>query len=160
MKNLNFREIIPAKYCIPEGLLQEFRDLISIKLPNKSTGRPRVDSEPLIAGIFYLLKTGCQWDALPLCFGPAKTVYHRFCELVKVGAFQQIWKNVLMKYDREKGLILNDQSVDSMHKKSPLGGDQTGNSPVDRRKLGTKSRSCGGRKWYSNRLDTCKRQPS
>jgi putative transposase len=29
-------------------------------------------------GIFYLLKTGCQWRMLPLCFPPWKTVYYYF----------------------------------------------------------------------------------
>ncbi len=77
-------------------------------------------------------------DALPLCFGPSKTVYHRFRELVKAGAFQSIWKSILALYDRKTGLRLKEQSVDSSHKKSPLGGDKTGKSPVDRRKLGTK----------------------
>jgi len=138
MKSLNFREVIPAKYCIPNELLQEYRKIISTELPKKKTGRPRSDSDSLVAGIFYLLKTGCQWDALPLCFGPAKTVYHRFTELIEIGAFQKIWKTVLMRYDQAQGLMLGDQSVDSMHKKSPLGGEQTGISPVDRRKLGTK----------------------
>jgi len=138
MKNLNYKEIIPSKYCIPAGLLQEFLNFIATHFPPKSTGRPRVDSEKLIAGIFYLLKTGCQWEALPLCFGPAKTVYHRFQELVAARAFQVIWKSVLVQYDRVHGLCLHEQSIDTMHKKAPLGGDKTGISPVDRKKLGTK----------------------
>ena len=58
--------------------------------------------------------------------------------LFRAGAFQKIWKTVLMLYDRKIGLALNDQSIDSNHKKSPLGGDRTGKSLVDRRKLGTK----------------------
>jgi putative transposase len=135
---IDFREVIPAKYCISEDLLQEFRDFIKKYMPPKKTGRPRVDNDSLIAGIYYLLKTGCQWDALPLCFGSPKTVYHRFVELVAAGVFQKIWRSVLIKYNQKKGLSLHEQSVDSMHKKSPLGGEKTGISPVDRRKLGTK----------------------
>jgi putative transposase len=138
MKFLNYKEIIPTKYVIPESLLQEFRNFIAQNMPPKKTGRPRVDSEPLIAGMYYLLRTGCQWEALPLCFGPSKTIYQRFRELIWAGAFQKIWKTVLILYDREIGLALHNQSIDSNHKKSPLGGDKTGISPVDRRKLGTK----------------------
>jgi putative transposase len=88
--------------------------------------------------VYYLLKTGCQWDALPLCFGPAKTVYHRFRELLNANAFQKIWKLALTKYDEIHGLMLEHQSFDSCHKKAPLGGEKTGRSPVDRRKIGTK----------------------
>ena len=134
----DLKNIIPKKYLIAEELLQEFRNFIEKKMPPKKTGRPRVDNDPLIAGIYYLLKTGCQWDALPLCFGPSKTVYHRFRELVEAGAFQSIWKSTLTLYDKKTGLRLHEQSIDSSHKKAPLGGDKTGKSPVDRKKLGTK----------------------
>lgn len=130
--------MIPSKYVIPEELLQEFRNFTATHMAPYKTGRPRCDNDPLIAGMYYLLKTGCQWEALPKCFGPAKTIYHRFKEFIKLGAFQKIWKSVLMRYDREKGLYLSNQSIDSCHKKSPLGGDKTGKSPVDRRKLGSK----------------------
>ncbi len=138
MKHLNYEEIIPSKYVISKELLQEFHNFIAVYMPPSKIGRPRSDNDPLIAGIYYLLKTGCQWDALPKCFGPAKTVYHRFRELVKANAFQKIWKSILMHYDRTKGLRLENQSIDSCHKKAPLGGDKTGISPVDRRKLGSK----------------------
>jgi len=136
--NFSYKLIIPKKYLIPQAVLQEFLTFISINLPAKQTGRPQKDSEPLVAGMYYLLRTGCQWNALPLCFGASKTIYHRFVELVKLGAFQKIWKSFLMLYDRKNGLRLQEQSIDSNHKKSPLGGDKTGKSPVDRRKLGTK----------------------
>lgn len=136
--NLSYQLIIPVKYQIPNFILQEVINFLIIHKPKQATGRPQVDNKPLIAGIFYLVRTGCQWDALPLCFGAPKTVYHRFTELVELGAFQTIWKSILMLYDRTTGLRLQDQSVDSQHKKAPFGGDKTGKSPVDRRKLGTK----------------------
>ena len=126
--NFSYKLIIPKKYLIPQTVLQEFLNFISKNICKKKTGRPQKDSEPLIAGIYYLLRTGCQWDALPLCFGPSKTIYHRFVQLVKLGAFQKIWKCFLMLYDRTTGLRLQDQSIDSNHKKAPLGGDKTGNS--------------------------------
>lgn len=138
MKILNYEEIIPKKYVIPTKLLKEYEDLIAREIPQNTTGRPRTDNQPLIAGMYFLLKTGCQWDALPLCFGPAKTVYHRFRELIKINAFQKIWKIGLLKYDQKIGLKLEHQSFDSNHRKSPLGGEKTGISPVDRKKLGTK----------------------
>lgn len=119
-------------------MLEEYKNFVANEMPKSKMGRPRVDDERLIAGMYYLLKTGCQWEALPLCFGPSKTVYHRFRELIRVNAFQRIWKIVLMRFHKIHGLELNHQSFDSCHKKSPLGGEKTGKSPVDRRKLGTK----------------------
>ena len=138
MNALNYKQIIPSKYIIPKILLDEYLQFIAIYFPSKSTGRPRIDSEPLIAGIYYLLRTGCQWDALPLCFGSAKTVWHRFKELCTKNIFQQIWKSLLVKYDQEKGLGRDHLSVDTCHKKAPIGGKKTGSSPVDRHKQGIK----------------------
>lgn len=138
MKFFDYKEIIPVKYIIPKKLIEEYKNFIEKSIPKKKMGRPRVDDDKLIAGIYYLLKTGCQWEALPLCFGSSKTVYHRFRELIRVNAFQKIWESALMQFHKTHGLELNHQAFDSCHKKSPLGGEKTGKSPVDRRKLGTK----------------------
>jgi len=45
--------------------------------PPSMTGRPRVRPwRELLDGIFYVVRTGCQWRALPHEFPPWKTVYH------------------------------------------------------------------------------------
>ena len=41
-----------------EGLLPKFRK-------SKKGGRPRLEWRQVIDGIFYVLRTGCQWKALP-----------------------------------------------------------------------------------------------
>jgi putative transposase len=139
---ISYKKIIPVKYLIPRKLLSEYRIFIAQKIIKKKTGRPRIIDDKLIAGIYYLLKTGCQWEALPLCFGSSKTVYHRFKELIALDAFRIIWKRALNKYEDCNMLFLRDQIIDSNHRKSPLGGEKTGKSPVDRRKLGTKIALC------------------
>lgn len=129
---------IPQAYIIPKPLLEEYIKCIEEEFPAKPTGRRRIDSHALIAGIYYLLKTGCQWGALPLCFGSSKTIWHRLKELTEKNIFQKIWKSELMRYDLKKGLEVDHLSVDTCHKKAPIGGKRTGPSPVDRRKQGIK----------------------
>jgi len=63
--NFSYKLVIPKKYLIPQELLQEFLNFISINLPLKKVGRPQKNNESLVAGMYYLLKIGCQWDALP-----------------------------------------------------------------------------------------------
>src|ERR1044071_4362463 len=47
--------------------------------PPKRGGRPRsVDMREVVNAIFYVVKTGCQWDLLPHDFPPKGTVYHYF----------------------------------------------------------------------------------
>jgi len=108
-------------------------------IPQKNKkGRPASASAATLQGIFYLLKTGCQWNALPRCFGASSTIHEHFQKLVKKNFFVDAWHHALEKYDRFIGLDLRNQSFDCSHSKSPLGGQETGLSPVDRRKLGTK----------------------
>ncbi len=45
----------------------------------KRGGRPRdVDMREVLNAVFYLLSTGCQWDALPKDLPPKSTVYDYF----------------------------------------------------------------------------------
>ncbi len=47
----------------------------------KDCGRPRTtDMREVMNAIFYLLRTGCQWDYLPKCFPPKSTVYDYFSQ--------------------------------------------------------------------------------
>jgi putative transposase len=40
-------------------------------------GRPRLHAwRELLDAVFYVVRTGCQWRALPRCFAPWRTVYH------------------------------------------------------------------------------------
>ncbi|WP_369696382.1 transposase [Oligoflexus tunisiensis] len=42
-------------------------------------GRPPIRRLRRIAdGIFYKLRTGCQWNAMPPCFGSSSTVHRYF----------------------------------------------------------------------------------
>ena len=55
-----------------------------------------------------------------------------------LGIFKKVLTMLLKEYDDKKGIGWTWQSLDSISIKSPLGGAMTGNSPVDRSKLGTK----------------------
>jgi len=47
--------------------------------PARRGGRPRdVDVREVLNAVFYLLSTGCQWDALPKDLPPKSTVYDYF----------------------------------------------------------------------------------
>ena len=43
--------------------------------PRKKMGRPPADLRAVLNGIFYLLRTGCQWRLLPHDFPPWSTVH-------------------------------------------------------------------------------------
>src|SRR5215210_8809984 len=54
--------------------------------------RPRVPDRQVLDGIFFHLRTGCQWKALSatgICSG--STAHRRFQEWVQAGVFAQLW---------------------------------------------------------------------
>ena len=59
--------------------------------PPKPGGRPReMDMREVLNAIFYVLKSGCQWDMLPHDFPPKGTVYHYFNTWRKDGTWAAI----------------------------------------------------------------------
>ena len=67
-------------------------------------GRPRVPDRTCANGIFYVLRTGCQWkalDATGICSG--STAHLRFQEWAAAGVFLRLWQVGLERYDELKG---------------------------------------------------------
>jgi transposase len=86
-------------------------------------GRPRADDRKCLNGILFVLRTGCQWNALNatgIC--PSSTAHDRLQEWVKAGVFQRLWEAGLVEYDKTKGIDWAWQSMDGAMTKAPLGG--------------------------------------
>ncbi len=127
-----------ASWELPEKLFEALEPLIPPK--TSPIGRPReVDFRQILAGIFYVLRTGIQWQACPReKFGPPSTVYYYFSLWCQAGVFEKMWAVALETYDELKGIDWTWQSVDGAMTKAPLGGEDTGPNPTDRAKSGTK----------------------
>ncbi|AAM07410.1 TPA: IS5 family transposase [Methanosarcina acetivorans] len=125
-------------YEISYELWTKIKALLPLPKPKKKAGRPREDDRKIMNGIFYLLRTGCQWKALPRFYGVPGTVHDRFQEWQRSGLFEKIWQLGLMDYDDEEGLEWEWQAIDGAMTKAPLGGAGTGANPTDRGKIGTK----------------------
>ena len=65
--------------------------VIAPLLPNKPRGVPRVDDRRVLNGIFWVLRTGAPWRALPKEFGPPTTCYNRFVRWRKAGVGTASW---------------------------------------------------------------------
>ena len=102
-----------------------------------SDGRPRVPDRTCANGIFYVLRTGCQWkalDATGICSG--STAHLRFQEWVAAGVFLELWRVGLERYDELKGLDWSWVSMDGAMTKSPLGGGKNRRQPHRPRQAG------------------------
>jgi len=101
--------------------------------------RKRIDDRIILNGILFVLRTGCQWQALDSTRICKHSVAHnRFQEWVKAGVFEKFWRVGLLMYDETKGINWKWVSLDGAMTKSPLGGEETGPNPTDRAKKGRK----------------------
>jgi transposase len=74
--------------------------------PDNTIGRPIVPFRKVFEGIFYVLRTGCQWKMLPKKFGSGSTCHRRFKEWVRKDIFKKIWNRLLKEYDSKRGIKL------------------------------------------------------
>ena len=123
---------------LPEPLYKAQEKLIPEK--KSKMGRPvTVDFRMILAGIFYVLRTGIQWQACPReLFGPPSTIYYYFAKWCEEGVFEKMLIIALETYDELKGIDWEWQNADGAMTKAPLGGEETGPNPTDRGKMGTK----------------------
>ena len=88
-------------------------------------GRPRVPDRICADAIFYVLRTGCQWEALnqtDLC--AKSTASDRFREWVEADVFEKLWQAGVEQFDELKGIDWNWLSMDGAMTKAPLGGEK------------------------------------
>jgi transposase len=102
-------------------------------------GRPRVPDRKCADGIFYVLRTGCQWKALDQTeLGAGSTAHDRYQEWVEAGGFLKLWQAGVEQFDELQGIDWAWLSMDGAMTKAPLGGEDTGPNPTDRAKSGVK----------------------
>ncbi len=86
-------------------------------------GRPRVPDRQCADGIFYVLRTGCQWKALDATnLGSGSTAHARFQEWEAAGVFVTFWQRGVERFDELQGLDWDWLSMDGAMTKAPLGG--------------------------------------
>lgn len=109
---------------IPDELWDRIEPLLPKIHRSRKGGRPPVPFRQVLDGIFYVLRTGCQWKAVPPEFGSGSTLHRRFQMFAKRGVFLKLWEAGLMEYDELKGIQWDWQSIDGTMTKAPLGGEK------------------------------------
>ena len=84
-------------------------------LPKVHTGPVRVDDRRIISGIFFVLREGCRWRALPDAYGPRTTVYNRYNRWSKRGLWQKLLA-ALVSAGAAPDLALIDSSAVKAHR--------------------------------------------
>lgn len=111
---------------LPDSLWCRIVPLLPPERPHPKGGRPWTNARAAMDGIFYVLRTGAQWKALPRVFGAPSTVHARFQHWREAGVFARLWQAGLLEYDQRVGLDWEWQAMDGAMTKAPLGGEKDG----------------------------------
>lgn len=91
---------------------------------------PRVPDRAALDAILFVLRTGCQWEALNYTTLCKKSAAHRrFQEWVEAGVFARLWEAALHEYDALHGIEWRWQAMDGAMTKAPLGGKKNRPQP-------------------------------
>src|SRR5437660_942848 len=135
---------------IPDALWEKIAPLLPPPPPHPlGCHRPRVPNRAAMEAIFFVLRTGCQWNALSatgICSSSA--AHRRFQEWEAAGVFAELWRQGLLEYDQERGIEWRWQALDGAMGKAPLGGEknrsQSDRPEQDRHKTLRLDRWAGG----------------
>lgn len=114
---------------VPESLWQRVEPLLPKYRVSRQGGRPRLPMRKVFAGILYVLRTGCQWKAMPREFGSGSAIHDYFQEWTESGLFEKLWRLALEEYDELVGIDWQWQSLDGALTKAPLGGEKNRPQP-------------------------------
>ena len=114
--------VAKGSWTISEALWVQIEPLLPPERPKPAGGRPRMPDRPAMEAIFYVLRTGCQWKALPRALGAGSTVHDRFQEWVRAGVFERMWAAGLMAYEQAHDIDWGWLAMDGAMTKAPLGG--------------------------------------
>lgn len=136
-------EVVNAVWTAVEGLVPRRVDSHPL-----GCHRRRVPDRVCFEGMLLRLTTGCSWeDAERLLGGRVSdtTLRTRRDEWIAAGVFDALVDEAIAAYDRIIELDLSEVAVDGSQHKAPCGGEGTGPSPTDRRKMGWKWSLCTDR---------------
>ena len=84
---------------------------------------PRVPDRAAMDAIFFVLRTGCQWNALNetgIC--SSSSAHRRFQDWTQAGVFEAFWREGVLAYDGLVGIDWSWMALDAAMGKAPLGG--------------------------------------
>src|SRR5215208_6168779 len=125
------RRVRDDGWRLPDALWAKMERLLPAR-PEHPLGchNPRVPDRAAMDAIFFVLRTGCQWNALretTIC--SSSSAHRRFQEWLAAGVFAAFWREGLLAYDGLRGIDWRWLALDGGMGKAPLGGGKNRPQP-------------------------------
>ena len=130
-----------APWIVSDALWSRIEPLLpKVERRFRYPGRKRLPDRQALQGILFVLYTGIAWRHLPseLGFGGGSTCHRRMDEWQRAGVWERLHELLLAELHAAGEIEWSRAVADSSHLQSEKGGSQTGPSPVDRARSGSK----------------------
>lgn len=111
---------------LPDAIWAQMEPLLPPGEPHPlGCHRPRVSNRSAMDAIFFVLRTGAQWNSLNgtgIC--SSSSAHRRFQEWVQAGVFEEFWRLGLLALDALDEVDWSWLAMDTAMTKAPLGGEK------------------------------------
>jgi len=129
-----------AKITVDDDLWALVEPLLPQHAKNPIGGRPWADDRSALSTIIFVLRTGCQWQAVRRDLFPVSgsTAWRRLRDWQRLGVWSALFEVLLANLHGAGKIDWSRASVDSSTVQAKGRGEKTGPSPVDRGRPGSK----------------------
>jgi transposase len=108
---------------VSDDLWEAIEPLLPKELPKPNGGRPRIPDRAALAGIVFVLRTGCPWRLLPTALGcgSGTTCWRRLRDWQEAGVWQQLHERLLNWLGDVSAINWSRASVDSLSVRAKRG---------------------------------------
>lgn len=147
---------------LPDEIWEQIEPLLPARKPHPlGCHNPRVSDRAAMNAILFVLRTGCQWNALNatgIC--SSSSAHRRFQEWGKAGVFEQFWRLGLLALDALDGIDWTWLAMDGAMTKAPLGGEKNRPQSYRPRKRRRQTQSINGSARHPDSGHRGRRQPT
>ena len=113
---------------VPDALWEAIEPLVPDEPPKPRGGRPRISDRAALAGIVFVLRTGCPWRLLPseLACGSGTTCWRRLRDWQAAGVWQRLHETLLNWLGDAAAIDWSRASVDSLSVRAKRGASRRG----------------------------------
>ena len=137
--------VLPVIWTITDDLWQLIEPVLLEYAPPCSTGRPRASWRRVLDGIIFRMRTGCQWNKLPVEFGDDSTVHRWFQRWNQNGVMERIWAVMVARCEELGAVFWKWQAADGAMGKARFGGEKDRPESDGSRQTGHETEHSGGR---------------